>query len=375
MINRIIIEGPDCCGKSTIIKRLLKLSNYQFDVLDRGDISNAVYAEMYGRECFYNRLNWKNTLHIVLYRDYYECEKIAKAKGEIYTEAEYNDQINLFKKYYNKLRNIINITSCDITGMTPELATAVIFRLINSINKSGESKLINNHYKDMAKIGCDKLKLKYVVDGSQIYINDKPIIDDIWLDCYGKIYSLNDVDNIENYLFAYFCGYNLNNIFDISNWEQRQFDIIYIINSKLSKRPEAEKALNLLITKYNFKVKSSLTKKLYGDDYINLLKTAKATIYIGNDLISFNALTARIYESLYAGNIIFFDAGFDSKRYFNLCFGKDAYNYKQMLIFDNWNDAGRKIKFVLNDIKLCKIILSYQKEFLIKLLKKGKLWK
>ena len=136
-----------------------------------------------------------------------------------------------------------------------------------------------------------------------------------------------------------------------------------------------QKGLNLLIAKGNLSCKYSLENKLYGDRYIDLLKTARATIYVGQDLMSFNALTARIYESLYAGNIIFFDSGFDPSKYFKLCFGKDANYYKEILIFNNWYDACRKIKYVLSDIELCKKILSYQKAFLIELLKKGKLWK
>ena len=213
MVNRIIIEGPDCCGKTTIKKYLLNMSNYQFDVIDRGDISNAVYAEMYDRECFYNRLNWKHTLHIIFYRDYSECEKMAKAKNEIFTEAEYNEQVKLFKKYHRKLRNIINILSKDITGMTSEEAAKWVFEQANEINTMLLPTNTYNHYKEMARVGCSKLNINCKIDDSQIYINDKPIIDDIWLDCYGKIYSLDDIDDTTNYLFAYFCGYNLNNMF------------------------------------------------------------------------------------------------------------------------------------------------------------------
>lgn len=51
-INYIIIEGPDCSGKTTLYNMLHKESDYQWNIQDRSALSMLVHAKYYGRDEF-----------------------------------------------------------------------------------------------------------------------------------------------------------------------------------------------------------------------------------------------------------------------------------------------------------------------------------
>lgn len=49
-IKRLVVEGPDCAGKSTLIRNFHKKTKYKYNVHDRSFLSMVVYARMYDRK-------------------------------------------------------------------------------------------------------------------------------------------------------------------------------------------------------------------------------------------------------------------------------------------------------------------------------------
>ena len=46
-IEKIIIEGPDLAGKTTLYDKMHKISKYRWNIQDRSALSMLIYAKMY----------------------------------------------------------------------------------------------------------------------------------------------------------------------------------------------------------------------------------------------------------------------------------------------------------------------------------------
>ena len=46
----VFIEGPDCSGKTTMIDRLHKSTNYKWHLFDRSQVSRSIFSNLYGRK-------------------------------------------------------------------------------------------------------------------------------------------------------------------------------------------------------------------------------------------------------------------------------------------------------------------------------------
>ena len=71
-IEKIILEGPDLSGKTTLYKQMHNLSNYRWNIQDRSSLSMVVYARLYDRPDFYHveslkqELNNLNNIMVIL---------------------------------------------------------------------------------------------------------------------------------------------------------------------------------------------------------------------------------------------------------------------------------------------------------------------
>ena len=61
-IEKIIIEGPDLAGKTTLFNKLHEISKFRWNIQDRSALSMLVYAKMYGRDTFHLVENLKKEL-------------------------------------------------------------------------------------------------------------------------------------------------------------------------------------------------------------------------------------------------------------------------------------------------------------------------
>ena len=61
-IEKIIIEGPDLAGKTTLFNKMHEISNFHWNIQDRSALSMLVYAKMYERDTFHLVENLKKEL-------------------------------------------------------------------------------------------------------------------------------------------------------------------------------------------------------------------------------------------------------------------------------------------------------------------------
>tara|TARA_Y100001963_G_C6793133_1_gene456799 strand:+ start:5710 stop:6636 length:927 start_codon:yes stop_codon:yes gene_type:complete len=65
--RNLFIEGPDCSGKTTLIKEIHKITNYRWHIQDRSHISRLVFSNLYNRktaniahDCHFETANLNN---------------------------------------------------------------------------------------------------------------------------------------------------------------------------------------------------------------------------------------------------------------------------------------------------------------------------
>ena len=61
-IEKIIIEGPDLAGKTTLFNKMHEISKFRWNIQDRSALSMLVYAKMYERDTFHLVENLKKEL-------------------------------------------------------------------------------------------------------------------------------------------------------------------------------------------------------------------------------------------------------------------------------------------------------------------------
>ena len=61
-IEKIIIEGPDLAGKTTLFNKMHEISKYRWNIQDRSALSMLIYAKMYNRDTFHLVENLKKEL-------------------------------------------------------------------------------------------------------------------------------------------------------------------------------------------------------------------------------------------------------------------------------------------------------------------------
>ena len=61
-IEKIIIEGPDLAGKTTLFNKMHEISKFRWNIQDRSALSMLVYAKMYERDTFHLIENLKKEL-------------------------------------------------------------------------------------------------------------------------------------------------------------------------------------------------------------------------------------------------------------------------------------------------------------------------
>ena len=61
-IEKIIIEGPDLAGKTTLYNNIHEISKYRWNVQDRSALSMLIYAKLYNRDTLHLVENLKKEL-------------------------------------------------------------------------------------------------------------------------------------------------------------------------------------------------------------------------------------------------------------------------------------------------------------------------
>lgn len=316
-IFNIIIEGADGVGKSTLIGKIFDHYNFRYMCYHRGELSNYVFAKKFGRE-FYATQRCLPFIYIFLHCEKYALKERIIKRGleekwsleEVEHELSKVDDVELFSKAAKEMARDYIIFTIDTTHLDENEVAEEAFRLLDNFYASTEKDTELSSWNKMYDELCKKYGLKFEVIDNQPYINGEPICVEATLH-NGKYETFKNKKCYDNLMYA--MNYPNHNVVST-----KEFDIHYIINSKIKERPELydyfkvidEAGLKYIVSDNPLIEKSDnqyRTGRVFGEDYINLISKAKATIYCARDLAYLKLQTARLYEAIIANNVVFVD--------------------------------------------------------------------
>lgn len=313
-VHNLVIEGPDGVGKTTLIMGLFERYNYRYMCYHRGELSNYIFAEKYGRP-FTATQRHLPFLNIVLL-----CEPSVLAKrimdrgaetdDDVQMELEKVDDNKLFERYARKFENDYDIFVIDTTDLSPQ---DVLNKVCNELDRRFEEDVKDSEVSEWNKryqIACDKYNLDFKVIDNQPYIEGKPIMVESTLH-NGLYETFTDKRFPDNLLYSLAYEHKYRDT-------KKKYAFNYVINSKIKRRPEIYEYYHTIIHN-GFKCLISDNPliadnknfvrigRVFGEEFIDALSETEATIYCARDLEYLKLQTARLYESILANNIVFVD--------------------------------------------------------------------
>lgn len=316
-ITHIILEGTDGVGKDTIMANIWRKYNFKYRVYMRGELSDYVYAIKYHRE-FISTQSSLPFLYVLITKDKELIkQQIIKRNLDVDEELDKLNDQDLFLECAEKMKNDYHIIIVDTSNLSIEDACNKVYnetmKYINHLNESVEPDE-NNKFNEMYIKGAEKINCKWTVRNGQTFLNNEMIKADAQLH-NGRFETYDNLTIPHNLIFS--LGYKMTKPISIKDFNKKEYDFSYPINSKILVRKEIYDYIKI-ITKTNtiyttnsqyipFDKNIYRFDKVFGDDYINEISKAKATFYCSRDLAYLEMMTVRCYEAVLANQIIFVD--------------------------------------------------------------------
>tara|TARA_R110001583_G_scaffold14033_5_gene59258 strand:- start:1046 stop:1951 length:906 start_codon:yes stop_codon:yes gene_type:complete len=132
-VNTIFVEGPDCSGKTTLIKSMHELTNYSLHLMDRSHLSRMIFASFYGRKIsncnydFHSEVsNLNNRYYILLPNIDIVRSRFEKRGDELHDIKSLESVYKAFQKTAESLRGYPNITVVNSNKSSKAIAKSVI---------------------------------------------------------------------------------------------------------------------------------------------------------------------------------------------------------------------------------------------------------
>lgn len=116
-VEKIILEGPDLSGKTTLFNRLHQATNFKWNIQDRSALSMLVYAKLYNRDQFHyveslnKELNNLNNQMIILLPEWNVIIKRFNQRGdELHNFTSLKKLYSLFNEAADDLERLPNVT-------------------------------------------------------------------------------------------------------------------------------------------------------------------------------------------------------------------------------------------------------------------------
>ncbi len=182
-INKIILEGPDLSGKTTLYNRLHRATDFKWNIQDRSALSMLVYAKLYNRPEFMHveRLNSEinnlNNQIVILLPDWEVIVNRFYQRGdELQNFVSLKKVYDLFSEAAEEISSLPNVTV-----LTNEVDDFMINALIDGYHAVENSSFASmadrcliaaSTGKNLEKIG---LSFTSYDDGSFVDVNEKDL--------------------------------------------------------------------------------------------------------------------------------------------------------------------------------------------------------
>ena len=368
-ITHIILEGCDGVGKDSIMNKLWPMYNFKYRVMMRGELSDYVYAKKYNRE-FISTQRGLPFLYVLIIKSPEQIKQQIISRGEdVENELKKLADQQLFIKYANIFKQDYHIIIVDVTDLNVEEGAEKVFN--ETLKYINDLKIEDtpNEFNKMYIKGAEKLGLNWTVRNNQPFLNGTMIMADAQLH-NGRFETYDNRTIPHNLIFSLGYDYECKN--DIKEFYSRKYDFAYPINSKILVRKEIYRyiealysnELSLVTTDSQYIptfVNIYKKPKVFGDDYIKMLSSSKATFYCSRDLTYLEMMTVRCYEAVRANQIIFVDKLTDPE-----CKILKQIHHKQALIdklYCTEYDLSEKYKELIKHPKVVAEILNNQRKW------------
>lgn len=300
-ITTIILEGTDGVGKDTIANVMRLNHDNKYGIYVRGELSDYVYAQKYKRP-FHSTQRGLPFVYVLLI-DLHEsiAAKIKKRDGENSKDLDKIEDQTLFIDAAQKLQLDYHIIIYSMHNKSIQQCVKEIYNLVDKYVMSLANDETINDYNKMYENGCKQMNINFSVKNNQPFFNNTMIMADAQLH-NGSYETFTDKRCPHNLIFS--LGYSLNQ----NVCKDKTFDFCYIIGSKIKVRPEVQDYLDAFNSaKLTCITKMNTPNKVFGDEYIELISKARATVYTARDLSYLKMITVRGYEAALAEQILFVD--------------------------------------------------------------------
>tara|TARA_R110000851_G_scaffold31907_8_gene86066 strand:- start:4485 stop:5396 length:912 start_codon:yes stop_codon:yes gene_type:complete len=179
-VNKIVLEGCDLSGKTTLYNEIHKKSGFRWNIDDRSGISMCVYSKLYDRDDFFHRSNLHlemsnlNNQFVLLYPDIHTIHERFLSRGdEAQNMSSLSDLHVLFGKELERYCMLPNFHVLQ-TGESADQAQEITKRLRDL--EGIDPKTIGNYVKEFAKFQPNResttLQFHFYDNGAFSSVND-----------------------------------------------------------------------------------------------------------------------------------------------------------------------------------------------------------
>ena len=204
--EKLILEGPDLTGKTSLYNEIHKNSRYEWNIQDRSTLSMVCYAQQFGRctknlrRDLYNEITNLNNRLVILLPEFSTIEERYHRRGDdIQSIDSLRTLYDIFQKETEAIKNLPNVLVIRASASTNSIADAVM--TWTKASEKTQSELVGRSIgRFVESAPGDEHTLRLEVSGKILSVYDKSILLDPLEGNYYKKIERDFVNTVEKEL-------------------------------------------------------------------------------------------------------------------------------------------------------------------------------
>ena len=195
--SNLFIEGPDCSGKTTLIRNIHNFTGYKWHIHDRSQVSRLIFAKMYDRNLknlsddFHTEISNLNNRFIFMLPSLSVIEERFLSRGdEIHKSVEDIRKVyDAFANGYSKIRGLPNVIPC--LNVATEMQCEALAASIDTIENLSLKDISDQVLRTVQTLGGECYPLQFTVydDGGFEAASQQSMNHEGEAEYYAKIYN------------------------------------------------------------------------------------------------------------------------------------------------------------------------------------------